>query len=59
MSPTSGTYTLEVSAAGYETRTSQVEVTVHPAVKCGCGGATFEPDAVSLDPVDTAQQSGN
>lgn len=51
---TSGTYSLQVSAPGYDTATVQVVVAVDvpPTVSCGCPGDTIKPSTVSLSPAD-------
>jgi hypothetical protein len=43
-----GTYSLQVSAPGYEATTVQVEVTTPPPGKCGCSSDTIEPSVVSI-----------
>ena len=48
-----GTYTLQVSAPGYQTTTTQVEVTVGPP-SCGCTFASVEPSTVALDSDDAS-----
>ena len=46
-----GTYSLEVSAPGYQTTTLQVEVTVSPP-SCGCTFGDIQPSTVTLSPAD-------
>jgi hypothetical protein len=47
---TPGTYSIEVSAPGYQTTTLQVEVTVSPP-SCGCTAGHIEPSTVMLSPL--------
>jgi hypothetical protein len=47
---TAGTYSLEVMAPGFKPATVSVKVTVTPAPRCGCPGATIQPSTVTLDP---------
>lgn len=49
---TSGTYSVKVSAPGYQTLNSQVAITAHPGGMCECGWATFQPSTVSLSSAD-------
>ena len=44
----SGTYSLQVSAPGYETTTVQVEVATPPPGPCGCSIDSIQPSTVSL-----------
>lgn len=46
-----GAYSLQVSAPGYQTTTTSVEVTISPPT-CGCTAASVEPSTVSLTPAD-------
>ena len=46
-----GTYSLEVSAPGYQTTTFQVEVIIPPPT-CGCRLASIQPDIAVISPVD-------
>ncbi len=46
-----GTYSLEISAPGYQTTTVQVDVTISPPV-CGCTFASIQPSTVVLGPAD-------
>jgi len=48
---TPGTYTLQVSAPGYQPITIPVQVTVSPPT-CGCRAGTITPSTVSLTPLD-------
>lgn len=45
-----GSYTLQVSAPGYETTTQQETVTISQF--CGCSEASIQPSTVSLSPAD-------
>lgn len=48
-----GTYSLEVSAAGYETETTQVKVVYGPAEnQCSCAAYGIDPHTVSPVPTD-------
>jgi hypothetical protein len=47
-----GTYSLQVSAPGYETTTIQVEVATHPPDPCGCAWDSITPSVVSISPTD-------
>jgi hypothetical protein len=44
----SGTYSLQVSAPGYETTTVQVEVATSPPGRCGCSIDSIQPSIVSI-----------
>jgi len=44
----SGTYSLQVSAPGYETTTVQVEVATPPPGLCGCSFDSIQPSTVSI-----------
>lgn len=46
-----GAYSLQVSAPGYQTTTTQVEVTIAPPT-CGCTPASIEPSTVALSSAD-------
>jgi len=48
---TPGTYSLEVSAPGYQTMTVLIDVTISPPT-CGCTFAQLQPSTVMLTPVD-------
>ena len=48
---TPGTYTLQVSARGYQPISVPVQVTVSPPT-CGCTAGSITPSTVSLSPVD-------
>jgi hypothetical protein len=54
---TPGTYSLEVSAPGQQTTTTQVEVTVSPP-SCGCTPGSISPSTVSLGPSDGGADAG-
>jgi hypothetical protein len=54
---TAGTYALQVSAPGYQTTTTQVEIAISPPV-CGCTQASIEPSMVALGPSDGGICSG-
>ena len=48
-----GTYSLQVSAPGYETEATKVEVLYAPAEnQCSCAGYVIDPGTVSLVPTD-------
>jgi len=47
-----GTYSLQVSAPGYETTTIQAEVTGRPPGLCGCWLASIKPSTVLISPTD-------
>jgi hypothetical protein len=47
-----GTYSLQVSAPGYETTTIQVEVTTPPPGPCGCAIDSINPSVVSIGRTD-------
>jgi PEGA domain len=47
-----GTYSLQVSAAGYQTMTTQVEVTGEPLDMCGCLQDSITPSSVILSRAD-------
>ena len=51
---TPGTYSLEVSAPGYETTTLQVEVTISPPFCGNCTVGSIQPSSVSLSAIDAA-----
>ena len=46
-----GSYSLEVSAPGYQPTTVQVEVSISPP-SCGCTEGSIQPSSVVLSPVD-------
>jgi hypothetical protein len=48
---TPGAYSLQVSAAGYETKTMQVEVTAS-SLSCGCTAGSIHPSTVTLGSSD-------
>ncbi|HEY2902884.1 MAG TPA: PEGA domain-containing protein [Polyangia bacterium] len=48
----SGTYSLQVSAPGYETVTIQVEVNTPPPGHCGCSLDSIEPSTVLIGRTD-------
>jgi hypothetical protein len=48
---TAGTYSLQVSAPGYQTTTVEAKITLTSMV-CGCTTSSFEPSAVSLSSAD-------
>jgi hypothetical protein len=45
-----GSYALQVTASGFQTMNVGASITVTSDPRCGCGWATIEPSAVSLDP---------
>ena len=47
-----GTYSLQVSAPGYDTTTIQVEVATPPPETCGCAYDSIKPSTVSISPAD-------
>ena len=47
---TAGSYALEVTAAGFQSRNVSATVTVTPDPHCGCVNATLQPSTVTLDP---------
>lgn len=47
-----GTYSLEVSAPGYQAMTVQVEVATPPPGPCGCSEDSLEPRSVTINPAD-------
>jgi hypothetical protein len=47
-----GTYSLEVSAPGYQTATIQVEVATPPPGTCGCSEDSIQPSTVTINSAD-------
>ena len=45
-----GTYSLLVTASGFQSENLSATVTVTPDPHCGCVGATLQPSMVTLDP---------
>jgi hypothetical protein len=49
---TAGTYSLQVSAPGYQPTLVQAEVTLKNPEECGCTSSSFEPSTVPLSYAD-------
>jgi hypothetical protein len=47
---TVGTYSLAVTAPGFQTANVTATVTMSSADGCGCVGATMQPSTVNLEP---------
>lgn len=47
---TAGTYSLQVTAPGFQTANVSVTVTTSSADGCGCPGASMQPSTVTLEP---------
>ena len=45
-----GTYTLLVAAPGFQSKEVGATLSLPPASRCGCSGASIEPSTVTLDP---------
>jgi hypothetical protein len=45
-----GSYTLLVAAPGFQSKELSATLSLTPASRCGCSGATIEPSTVTLDP---------
>jgi hypothetical protein len=55
---TAGSYSLQVSAAGYQMTTIPVEVTTPPPGACGCSADSIRPSTVALSPTDGGTCNG-
>jgi hypothetical protein len=47
-----GTYSLQVSAPGYQATTIQVKVATPPPGACGCSADSITPSTVTIGPSD-------